>query len=240
MGTETRIIDLPASAALRLQSRAGSVRVIAEERDDVLAETDKIESFVDDDGMSLVVRSARGGSKPLVVRCPVDTDVVIGTQSGSVGLVGRFGDVRVTCISGSIQVDDVDDADVRSGSGSITLGSARGMCRATTVSGGITGGRADALQASTVSGSIRFDRIDGDIRARTISGSIQIAAGGAGDVVVKTVSGNIRIAVPADLRPRTRFKTMGRVTCDLPAGDDARIEAGSVSGSIEVVAAVPA
>ena len=44
-------------------------------------------------------------SRNLEVTCPEGADVILGTASGKVRLVGRFGDVRVTSASGSVQVD---------------------------------------------------------------------------------------------------------------------------------------
>ena len=237
MGNDVRSIDLPVAVTLRLQSRSAKVHVIAEPRDDVLAETDKVESFYDDDGRTLVVRSAKGGSRPLIVRCPVDTDIVIGTQSGSVKMEGKFGDVHVTTMSGGIDVGDVEDADLRSMSGSLTVATARGRCRLNAVSGSITGGHIDTVYANTVSGSIRIARVEGDIRAKTVSGSIEFAASGDGAIAVKTVSGRVRIALPPDTEPQTFFKTKGSVRCDFAAGSDCRIEAASLSGSIDVVPA---
>jgi hypothetical protein len=237
MGNDVRNIDLPVAVTLRLQSRSGKVHVIAEPRDDVLAETDKLEAFVEDEGRTLLVRSSRGGSKPLVVRCPVDTDVVIGTQSGSVKMEGKFGDVHVTTMSGGIDVDDVEEADLRSMSGSLTLGTCRGRCRLNAVSGSITGGHIDSVYANSVSGSIKLAKVEGDVRAKTVSGSIDMAASGDGAIAVKTVSGRVRIALPPDTEPQTFFKTKGSVRCDFAPGADCRIEAASLSGSIDVVPA---
>ena len=116
-----RRFELPVAVTLRLQSRSGRVEVVAEPRDDVLAEGDAIESQVDDGGATLRIRNGHG-RKSFVVRCPVGTDVAIGTQSGPVRLVGDFGTVSVTTASGSIEVDSADEADLRTMSSSITVG----------------------------------------------------------------------------------------------------------------------
>jgi DUF4097 and DUF4098 domain-containing protein YvlB len=234
---ETRNIDLPVAVALRLQARSGRVQVIAEPRDDVEAETDSVESFFDDGGRTLVVRSSRGGSKPLTVRCPVDTDIVVGTHSGSVRLEGKFGSVYVTTMSGSVEVEDAEEADLRSMAGGLTIGTCRGRCRMNAVSGKVAGGEMDSALATTVSGSITFRQVHGDVRAKTISGSIDMGASGDSSITVKTVSGKVRIALPEGTEPQTVFKTRGHVRCDFPAGHDCRIEAASLSGSIDVVPA---
>jgi DUF4097 and DUF4098 domain-containing protein YvlB len=234
---ETRTYDLPVAVALRLQSRAGRVRVIAEGRDDVEAETDELESFSDDHGRVLVIRSSRGGSKDLTVRVPIETDVSVGTQSGSVAFEGRLGAVHATTMSGNIDVADADEVDARTMSGSIEVGTVRGRCRLYTISGRLTLGEADQASLSTVSGGIKLGRVHGDVRARSVSGSIEMRASGDSPILVKTVSGKVRIVLPEGTAPSTHFKTRGSVRCDFPRGADCRIDAASLSGSIEVVPA---
>jgi DUF4097 and DUF4098 domain-containing protein YvlB len=234
---ETRRIDLPVAVALRVQSRGGNVSVIAESRDDVEASTDDVKTFLDDGGRTLVVRSGGGGSKPLTVRCPIDTDLAVGTQSGSVSLQGRLGSVRVTTMSGSIELLDADEADLRTMSGNIAVGVCRGRCRLNAISGRVTVAEADMTSASTVSGSIKLERVLGDVRARSVSGSIEMNVSGDSPIAVKTVSGRVRIVLPRGVEPQTFFKTRGHVTCDLPRGGDCRIDAVSLSGAIEVVPA---
>jgi DUF4097 and DUF4098 domain-containing protein YvlB len=234
---ETRRYDLPVAVTLRLQSRSGKVHVIAEPREDVEAETDNLEGFVDDRGRTLMIRSSRGGSKPLLVRCPIDTDVVIGTQSGSVALEGRLGGVRVTTMSGSVSLTDADEADIRTMSGDVEVGTVRGRARLNAISGKVTAIELDDATASTVSGPIKLSKVLGDVRARSVSGSIDMHTSGGGQIAVKTVSGRVRIVLPEGTEPATVFKTRGQVRCDFARGVDCRIEAASLSGSIEVVPA---
>jgi DUF4097 and DUF4098 domain-containing protein YvlB len=234
---DTRRYDLPIAVTLRLQSRSGKVHAIAEPREDIEAETDELESFFDDNGRTLVIRSSRGGSKPLLVRCPVDTDLVIGTHSGGVTLEGGLGSVRVTTMSGSVSIDHAEEADVRTMSGSIEVGTVRGRARLNAISGKVTAVEVDDASASTVSGLIRLDRVLGAARVRSVSGSIDMHASGDGQIAVKTVSGRVRIVLPEGTEPATVFKTRGNVRCDFARGSDCRIEAASLSGSIEVVPA---
>ena len=234
---DTQRYELPVAVTLRVQSRSGRVHLIAEPRDDVEAQGEKLQGTEEDGGRTLQVRAGRG-SGALTVRCPVGTDVVAGTHSGSVRLEGRFGDVSVTTMSGSIELDAADDADLRTMAGNIAAGDCGGKCRASTVSGKISGGRAGAVTASTMSGSIHFDHVEGEFKARSVSGSIEAACGGEGAIKLKTVSGKVHITLPDGVEPDTCCKSMsGRVICDLPPGRDCRIDAVSVSGTIEVHAA---
>ncbi len=233
---ETKHIDLPQGTPLRLQSRSGRVHVIAEPREDVEAETDRIEYRFDESG-ALGIRSSLVGTKTLTVRCPLDSDVTVGTHSGSVRMDGKFGDVSVTTMSGKIEVQSAEEADLRSMSGPLVIGTCFGRCRLNAVSGTVSGAEVENVAAGTISGSIKFDRVNGSVRAKTVSGSIEIGSCGDGNIAVKTVSGKVRIALPEGTEPATFFKTRGSVRCDFARGDDCRIEAASLSGSIEVVPA---
>lgn len=233
---ETKRIEIGPATTLRLQSRSGRVHVIAEPREDVEAESDRIEYRFEESG-ALGIRSALGGTKTLTVRCPLDMDVTVGTHSGPVRMDGKFGDVSVTTMSGGIEVQAAEEADLRSMSGGLVIGTCFGRCRMNAVSGTVAGAEVENVAAGTISGSIKFERVNGSVRAKTVSGSIDIGSCGDGTIAVKTVSGKVRIALPEGTEPATFFKTRGNVRCDFARGDDCRIEAASLSGSIEVVPA---
>jgi DUF4097 and DUF4098 domain-containing protein YvlB len=150
---------------------------------------------------------------------------------------GKLGAVSITTMSGDIEVEDAEELDARSMSGKLIVGRCRGRCRLNAVSGKIHGGDVDTAYISSVSGSVKLDRIVGDVRAKTVSGSIDLSALGDGVIAVKTISGKVRIALPEGTEPQTHFKTRGSVRCDFNPGRDCRVEAVSLSGSIEVVPA---
>jgi DUF4097 and DUF4098 domain-containing protein YvlB len=235
---DTGRFDLPVAVTLRVQSRSGKIELVAEPREDVLVEGDGFDAGAADNGTTFEIRAGRGGSRPVLVRCPAGTDVVIGTQSGNVRLEGDFGIVSVTTMSGGIDVGSADEADLRSGSGSIALKVCRDRCRMNSMSGSIVAGELGAAAAGTMSGSIRLDRVDGRLKARSVSGSIQAMCSGHGAIAVKTVSGKVHLALPSGTGLSTRFKTLsGKVRNPFPPGDDCYIEAMSVSGVIELVPA---
>ena len=228
--------DLPVAVTLRLQSRSGRIDVVAEPREDVVVEGDKFEASEADGGATLEVRAGHAGSKPLSVRCPAGTDIVVGTQSGSVNLRGEFGTVSVTTMSGGIDVEHADEADLRSGAGSVHLGSCGGRCRMNSMSGSIIAGSVGAASAGTMSGSITIERVAGRFKARSVSGTIKAACNCEGAIAVKTVSGKVYLELPTGTALETRFKTLsGKVHNPFPAGHDCRLEAMSISGSIELV-----
>jgi DUF4097 and DUF4098 domain-containing protein YvlB len=214
------------------------VEIIAEPRDDVLVEGDGFDAREADGGATLELRSGRGGSKTITVRCPVGTDLSVGTHSGSVAATGEVGAMSATTMSGNIDIDRADEADLRTGSGSIKVLGVRGRCRLNTMSGKIDAGQLAACACGTMSGSIHIDRVAGPFKARTVSGSVRATCGGEGPIIVKSVSGKVEITLPEGLGLDKRFKTIsGRVRCPFPAGDDCRVEAHTVSGAIDLVPA---
>ncbi|MBI5288051.1 MAG: DUF4097 family beta strand repeat protein [Chloroflexi bacterium] len=235
---ETQRFDLPVAVTLRIQSRSGKVEVIAEPREDILVEGDGFDTREVEGGTALEIRSGRGGSKSLLVRCPVGTDLVVGTHSGSIQTEGELGTVSATTMSSPIDIDRADEADLRSGSGNIKVRGVRGRCRMNSMSGKIEGGTLGACSCGTMSGSIRLDRVIGPLKARTVSGSVQANCEGEGAIAVKSVSGKVQIGLPEGTSVHKRFKTIsGHVRCPFPEGDDCNIEAMTVSGSIDLVPA---
>jgi len=230
----TKRFDLPVAVTLRLQSRSGKVHVVAEPREDVEVEGDRIDALEEDGGATLRIRIGHGGSQ-LRVRVPAGSDVAVGTQSGSVLMEGEFGKVSVTTMSGHIELDRADEADLRTMSGGVTVAACAGLCRMSSISGKVAGGHLDSAVAQSTSGSIKLERVDAGVKARTVSGSVVVGAGGEGSIAVKTVSGSVHIELPPGTEPRVRFKTMGNVKCGFPEGGDVLVEAMSLSGSIEVV-----
>jgi DUF4097 and DUF4098 domain-containing protein YvlB len=232
----TERFDLPVAVTLRIQSRSGKVEVIAEPRDDVLVEGDGFDAREMDGGAALEIRSGRGGSKSVSVRCPAGTDVEIGTHSGDITATGELGIVSATTMSAKIEIDRADEADLRSGSGNITVGNVRGRSRLNTMSGKIEAGTLGACACGTMSGKIHIDRVIGPLKARTVSGAIEATSGGEGSITVKSVSGKVQISLPEGTGVSRRFKTLsGRVRCPFPEGTDCHIEAMTVSGAIDLV-----
>jgi hypothetical protein len=228
--------DLPVAVALRIQSRSGRVDVVAEPRDDVLVEGEGFDAREIDGGATLEIRSGRGGSKSISVRCPVGTDVAIGTHSGAIHTEGELGILSATTMSATIDVDRADEADLRTGSGSIRVRGVRGRCRMNTMSGRIEAGMLGACSCGTMSGAIRLDRVVGRLNVRTVSGSIDANCEGEGAIHVKSVSGKVQIGLPEGTSVSRRFKTIsGRVRCPFPEGDDCSVEAMTVSGAIDLV-----
>ncbi|MDO8616462.1 MAG: DUF4097 family beta strand repeat-containing protein [Dehalococcoidia bacterium] len=213
MGSRYR---LPPGALLRIGTVSGSVRVIAEDRDDLEVEPPDRRVEIVDGGRVAETRS-RSGS--LLVRCPTGTHVSVGAISGSISLEGHFGSAKVSTVSGHIQVDSVSgDVDVRSVSGHLSVNKCGGRCH-----------------LNTKSGHISVGQVAKEARASTISGSVELGTEGREDVHVRTISGRVVVRVAQGKHPHPRVRTLsGRVSCDCPQGSDFDIKASTLSGSVTI------
>ena len=238
MSGDPIVISVPGSAELHLSTSSGRVVVTGEERSDVLIEegapsSDRIER---DATGRVRFASAKGGSSSLEVRCPAGSDVVVGSISGTVTLRGPLGAVRVTTVSGSVQVESAEELDVRSISGNIEVDRCPGRSRLQTKSGHAVCRCAGDAQVSTLSGRIQLEEATGRVRAQTVSGTVEVGMTAKNDVTVQTISGSVRVEVPPDVHPSARLRSISsRPHNECPPGDDCEIRVQSMSGKIEVV-----
>ena len=227
----------PERRQLAVATTSGDVTVLGEERDDVAIEglrRDRVGSrrglHVGPEGRIDVVPGNR--SDDVEIRCPIGTDVIVGTTSGKVLLEGSLGDVRVTTVSGSVAAEEVEGLDVRGVSGSIEVEECRGRCRVRTTSGTVRIERAGSVEVGTVSGTVEVEHVEGSARIKAVSSSIDVTAGGEGDIDVHSISGSVAIALPAGVRPNVHARSFGRIQSDVEEGDDCRVRVKSASGSI--------
>ena len=186
-------LGIAAPLRVRIGAFSGDVRVAAESRSDVVVDRGVVAATAEDGSVEIGPRRA---SDAVTVRCPVGADVMIGTQSGSVELSGRFGAVAVTSESGSIRVVRASDADLRTVSGAVELDECDGRCRISTTSGRIVVGATGDVEVSTTSGSISVNGSAGTVEVHSVSGSVSLASSGRAAVKATTVSGSITIRLP--------------------------------------------
>jgi DUF4097 and DUF4098 domain-containing protein YvlB len=215
---------------LRVATRSGRLTIIAEPRDDFLVDGGHLEEV----DLTYTVRPERGSSK-VTVRCPYGTDVVAGTSSGDLDFDGQLGSVRLTTMSGKIDVARVASIDIRAMSGNVTIESCAGECRVKTKSGKVRIGSAGSVSIAVGSGSIRVGDVDGEVHVRAISGTVEVGAGGSGPVAIETMSGKVSITLPPACRPNVRAKSVsGRHRIGLPHGHDVDVTVKTLSGGITV------
>ncbi|MFQ5382046.1 MAG: DUF4097 domain-containing protein [Dehalococcoidia bacterium] len=225
-------VPIAPAAELNLRTASGAISVQAEARDDLLVTV----GVVKDSGDGRIqIRGKKPGAGKIVIRCPIGTDLSIGTASGRVELLGSYGRVNVTSASSTITLDRAEETDLRSASGAIKVGRCEGRCRVMTKSSRITVGFAGSLDISTVSGRVTVLGADGPLRVHSVSGRLDIGCLRAVDANVKTMSAPVTLRLPGDVRPDAVLKAVsGKTSCDCPRGSDCTLEVRTVSGRIEV------
>jgi hypothetical protein len=218
---------------LRISASAGRVTVTAEARDDLLVERGGAPQAAADGTVEV---GATRFADSVVVHCPSGTDVMIGTHSGRVDLRGQFGSVGITSLSGSMRVEAVTAADLRTVSGSVEVEQCAGRCRISTKSGRITVGSTGDAELSTISGRMRVGGVSGAAQLRSVSGVVEVASAGHGPLQVGTVSGKITISLPAGVRPHVRSTGLVRLKNTFEPGDDVLVDVAAISGSVRLVA----
>lgn len=215
--------------ALRLTASSGRIRVIAETRDAVVVE--RGEDLDGADG-----REIRGGSDGVQVRVPSGTDLVVGTDSGTVTIEGELGAVGITTTSGRVRISHCRELDVRTGSGRLEVGTVDGDARIRSTTGRIQVDRVGgSLRIDSTSGRVEVEDAGGPVTARTVEGRVTIGLRGIEPVCCESVSGRIDVTVPKGATPHTSMRTVsGRCTCELPEGTGPEITARTVSGRIDV------
>lgn len=221
---------MPDPARLKITTRSGDVRVRVEPDAELAVTGGTIEEL--EDG-TLHIRRARSEQK-IEVRCPPETDVIVGTESGKVELSGALGAVRIATVSGNIRVERAARIDVRTKSGKIDIDDCSDLCRVMTKSSSVRIGKAGRATVAAVSGKVHLEGVD-SAEVKSVSGKVLISTGGRERVSVHTVSGKVEVRVPPSVRPSTRLRTVsGRITDKCAPGNDCEISVASVSGAIDV------
>jgi DUF4097 and DUF4098 domain-containing protein YvlB len=214
--------------SLEVHSKSGRVTI----RADATATAVEVAKGAAEFGADGVLRGQSGQNIEIV--CPEDTDVIIGTKSGSVRCTGRLGRVAVTTMSGSVAIEQAHEVDVRADSGSVKVGMCETGCRIAHVSGRVEVDRATSVKVAAMSSScvIRSTR---DAWVKSASGKVHIGADAGGRIEVRALSGSVEIEVPDVATPTTRLNSHGgRVRCDCPQGTDGSIDVETLSGAISV------
>ena len=211
-------------------TRSGRVSVVAAEGAALEVRGGTIEHGVGD---SVTVSPARPSSS-VEIACPAGCDVVVGTASGVVELMGALGEVMVTTQSGRISVETAKQADLRTKSGTVEVGECAGMCRVVTGSSRVRIGHAGCAEVTARSGAVTAEQVD-DGCVHTASGRVEVGTSSDGRVAVRTISGAVRVTVPRGMRPMAMLRSLsGAIRCDCEQGADGQIEVSTTSGAISV------
>jgi DUF4097 and DUF4098 domain-containing protein YvlB len=115
----------------------------------------------------------------------------------------------------------------------ITVGEISGRLIAEAVSGNVVA-NCNSLEVDlrTVSGDVEVAAPAARTRAKTVSGSVRVR-GGKGDIEASSVSGSVTVSAEA-IRDCKMETTSGRIRLDGSLAPGGRVDAGTVSGSIEL------
>ena len=212
--------------SIRVSATSGRVKVVAEDRGDVLVRGD---ATVEHEGSTATVKA--GGGR-VQIRVPSGVDLVVGADSGRVEVEGPLGAVAVVTESGRITIEQAAAVDVRTSSGAVAIGRVEGSSRVRTDSGRVTVDETAGADVATKSGRIDLRSVSGRTTAHCVSGRIDLRLDAAADVEAETVSGRISVHVAEGVRARS-------VTGPLPAdlerhGADCTIATRAVSGRVSV------
>ncbi|HZU45813.1 MAG TPA: DUF4097 family beta strand repeat-containing protein [Mycobacterium sp.] len=241
----------PQPITANIQATAGSIRLVASDRDDTI-----VEIRPHDPSRQADVRSAeqarisyangklavapakhgflgyRMGAVDIVVELPSHSSAQVSVASADVHAEGHLTDVRFA-----------------SASGNLGLQSIAGRVKAATASGSVDIGLLDGdMKFQAASGSLTVDQLRGHLKSETSSGSVSIDTAASGAVLAHTSSGDVEIGIPEGTAAQLDIKTgSGVVTNRLQPSDGpadgeemllVRVRTGS--GDVEIHRAVQA
>jgi Putative adhesin len=259
----------PEPITVRIEAGGGSIRLVATDRADTVAEVrprDESRSSdvwaaehtrVDFHDGTLAVCGAkrglplfRGGAIDVEIALPARSRLHASLASADMRAEGEFADFRFAGASGDVEVDVVTGKiKATNASGSFTVHAAEGGAAVATASGTVTIGDLDGdLKFKSASGSLTVDRLRGNVKSRTASGSVTVAAAVRGAVSAHTSSGEVAVGVVEGTAARLDIITgSGAVTNTLQSADGPEhgdetlaLHVRSGSGDVDIHRASPA
>jgi Putative adhesin len=225
---------------------AGSVRLVAGDRDDTVVEVrprDASRSHdvkaaeqvrVDFKNGALAVTSQRGFSFPRRGAVVVDIALPSGSRlnasaaSANITAEGRYADCKFASASGDLEVGSVaGNLKADTASGGIAVRDVNGSASISTASGDvIIGDRDGDVKFRAASGSLAVTRLHGNVNVQTSSGDTTVATAVNGGVSVQTASGEVVVgiaegtAAQLDLRTHSGEVRNSLAPSDGPAAGD--------------------
>jgi DUF4097 and DUF4098 domain-containing protein YvlB len=254
--------DTPQPITATVEINAGSVRLVASDRDDTVVEVrprDEARSHdvkaaeqvrVDFSNGALAVASQRGFSFPRRGAVTIDIALPSGSRlnasavSANVIADGQYADCKFASVSGDLEVGSVcGNLKADNVSGGISVQGINGSGTVSTVSGDTVIGDLDGdVKFRAASGSVTATRLRGNLNAQTASGDVTVATAVNGGVSVQTASGEVVVgiaegtAAQLDVRSRSGEVRNLLTPSDGPApGDETLVvHARTASGDIVV------
>ena len=254
--------DTPQPITATVEISAGSVRIVASERDDTVIDVrprDESRSHdvkaaervrVDFSNGTLMVASQRGFSFPRRGAIVVDIALPSGSRlnasavSANITADGRYADSKFASVSGDLEIGSIAGKfKADNVSGGISVHDVSGSAAVSTVSGDVTIGELDGdMKFRAASGSLTVRRLHGNLNSQTASGDVTVATAVNGGVSVQTASGELVLgiaegtAAQLDLHTRSGEVRNSLTASDGPAAGDETllVHAQTASGDIVV------
>ena len=253
--------DTPQPITATVEISAGSVRLVASDRDDTVVEvrpSDESRSHdvnaaeqvrVDFDNGTLAVASQRGFSFPRRGAVVVDIALPSGSRlhasaaSANITADGQYGDCKFASASGDLEVGSVlGNLKADTASGGITVHDIKGSASLSTASGDAAIGDLDGdVKFRAASASLTVGRLHGNLNAQTASGDVTVATAVNGGVSLQTSSGELVVgiaegtAAQLDLRTGSGEVRSWLTPSDGPAQGDETLVVQARTGSGDVV-----
>ncbi|WP_375484148.1 DUF4097 domain-containing protein [uncultured Mycobacterium sp.] len=241
----------PQPITASIQAAAGSIRLIATDRDDTVVEVRPHDPSRQADVRSAEQARISYANGKLAV-APAKHGF-LGARMGVVDILVELpshSSAQVSVASADVHAEG-DLADVRfaSASGNLGLQSITGRLNAATASGDVEVGLLDGdVKFRAASGSLTLDRVRGNAKSETSSGSTRIATAVSGAVVAHTASGDVEIGIPEGTAAQLDIMTAsGVVTNRLQSSDGPNaadetllVRVRSASGDVDIHRAVQA
>ncbi len=232
----------PRPITVDVSQGAGTVQIIAEERDTATVEVtpwddgqaavravertkvemigDRLRVEAPDSATSwLPYRSPR---VRVAIRVPLDCALRLKLASADARCAGRYASADLTSASGDIAVEYVTgDGKINTASGDVLVDRGDGQLFVKGASGDITVTLAGGdVSASTASGNVTVDEALASVRLNTASGDLRVGRAERGTVKLKSASGGLSLGVVAGTLVWLDVSTWsGNTRCDLSTGD---------------------
>jgi hypothetical protein len=253
--------DTPQPITATVEISAGSVRLVASDRDDTVVEVrprDESRSHdvkaaeqvrVDFTNGTLAVASQRGFSFPRRGAVAVDIALPSGSRlhasaaSANITADGRYADCKFASASGGLEVGSVvGNLKADTASGGITVHDINGSASVSTASGDATIGDLDGdVKFRAASGALTVRCLHGNLNAQTASGDVAVVTAVNGGVSAQTSSGEVVVGIAEGTAAQLDLRTgSGEVRnlltpSDGPAAGDETLIVHVRTGSGDVV-----
>jgi hypothetical protein len=219
--------DTPHAIIAVVEIAAGSIRLVAGDRDDTVAEVRPRDESrphdvkaaeqtrIDFSNGTLAVTSKRGFAFPrrgaviVDISLPEGSRLHLSVASAQVRADGRYSDCKLASASGDFSVESVTgNIKADTASGAVTADNVKGSATIATASGDATIGDLEGeVKFRAASGSLTVRRLHGNVNTQTASGDVTVSTAINGGVSAQTASGEVVVGVAEGTAARLDLQT---------------------------------